>query len=84
MRFVADQEKAQRTLVQRAARDSKEVLTEQAQTLADNMDSIESRLQRVEEPWWKRLTSCFCTTGGRSWSPYDEMMSRKTSYTRLG
>merc|ERR1711904_766264 len=44
-------EKAQRTLAQRSAREGKEVLS-------DLLKGLSNRVEALEKPWWKRIFSC--------------------------
>ena len=54
LRKMQEQEKAQRTLAQRSAREGKEVLTDQVGQVADTLEVMNSRIAELERPWWKR------------------------------
>ena len=51
-------EKAQRTLAQRSAREGKEVLSDQLVELSDLLKGLSNRVEALEKPWWKRIFSC--------------------------
>jgi hypothetical protein len=63
MRRFVDQEKAQRTLAQRSAREGKEVLSDQVSQVAETMEVLNGRLLALEKPWWQKcFGSCFSNT----------------------
>ena len=66
LRRLIDQEKAQRTLAQRSAREGKEMLADQMAHVDDRVDVLSVRVGTLEVPWWKR---CF----GKLCMPYNEL-----------
>jgi len=70
LRKLIEQEKAQRMLAQRSAREAKELLADQFQSLAERIEVLNERVAELETPWWRRFFSCFNCMGSYELSQY--------------